>query len=79
MVWPFVGSPCWARTSDNLHIAYAVLGVKPWEYFHLFCNSEGLAHTLRTVALSQSVSLSGTLSVKLLSMVRVLSIPLVLE
>ena len=62
-----------------MRIPLAVLGVKPWEYEIISTKTERAPHTLRTVALSQSVSLSGTLSVKLLSMVRVLSILLVLE
>ncbi len=65
--------------SATICIPLAVLGVKPWEYETNHENAERATQTLRTTALSQSVLLSGTLTVKLLSVVRVLSILLVPE
>ena len=40
---------------DILRIPLAVLGVKPWEYEIISTKTERAPHTLRTVALSQSV------------------------
>ena len=58
----FYGSPNWARTSDIMHTALAVLGVKPREYEPIRTKAERSPHTLRAVALSQSCALPTELS-----------------